>query len=284
MPADELPLFLQARRAFHERACADLIRLSDLGVPSYADKSNNLSAKLGVALGEKLGHASPVGRHPPQTSGAIFEQLVQEYLESCFCRLPHLRPGRWEMARNSSIAKFEQYAHLELLNDAAKENPGLEAILGSDYTIKPDIVVVRNLEPDEAINGEEQLIGAGISTYASLREANGGSSLLHASISCKYSIRSDRSQNSRSEALNLIRNRKGRAPHIVVVTCEPTPSRLGSIALGTGDIDCVYHFALPELVDCVTDLGFEDAADSLNVMIEGKRLRDIGDLPLDLAV
>ncbi len=37
---------------------------------------------------------------------------------------------------------------------------------------------------------------------------------------------SDRAQNTRSEALNLIRNRKGRLPHIVVVTEEPSPSRL----------------------------------------------------------
>ena len=34
-------------------------------------------------------------------------------------------------------------------------------------------------------------------------------------------MRSDRAQYSRTEALNLIRNRKGRLPHIVVVTGEP---------------------------------------------------------------
>jgi len=33
--------------------------------------------------------------------------------------------------------------------------------------------------------------------------------ILHASISCKWTIRSDRSQNTRTEALNLIRNRRG---------------------------------------------------------------------------
>jgi hypothetical protein len=57
--------------------------------------------------------------------------------------------------------------------------------------------------------------------------------------SSKWTIRSDRSQNSRAEALNLIRNRKGHLPHIVVVTGEPLPSRLASITLGTGDIDWV---------------------------------------------
>ena len=97
-------------------------------------------------------------------------------------------------------------------------------------------------------------------------------------------MRSDRAQNARSEALNLIRNRKGRLPHVVVVTGEPTPSRLSSLALGTGDVDCVYHFALPELVAAVRDLDQSESIELLQIMIEGNRLRDISDLPLDLAV
>lgn len=51
-----------------------------------------------------------------------------------------------------------------------------------------------------------------------------------------------------------------------------------------GDIDCVYHFALPELLATVKALGYGDAEDLLNTMIEGKRLRDIADLPLDLVI
>ena len=90
------------------------------------------------------------------------------------------------------------------------------------------------------------LVDENIATYASLRMGNNNMPLLHASISCKWTIRSDRAQNARSEGLNLVRNRKGRLPH-VVVTAEPTPSRISSIALGTGEIDCVYHFALYEL-------------------------------------
>ncbi len=107
---------------------------------------------------------------------------------------------------------------------------------------------------------------------------------MHASISCKWTLRSDRAQNARSEALNLIRNRKGRLPHAVVVTAEPSPSRIASIALGTGDIDCTYHFALSELKLAVEELDFPDAKEMLDILIEGKRLRDISDLPLDLAV
>ena len=108
--------------------------------------------------------------------------------------------------------------------------------------------------------------------------------ILHASISCKWTIRSDRSQNTRTEALNLIRNRKGHTPHIVAVTAEPMPTRIASLALGTGDIDCVYHFALPELTETIQELGNESQREMLETLVEGRRLRDIADLPFDLAI
>ena len=59
---------------------------------------------------------------------------------------------------------------------------------------------------------------------------------------------------------------------------------MASIALGTGDIDCVYHFALYELQQTLETLKMHDAADMLAIMVDGKRLKDISDLPLDLAV
>ena len=49
---------------------------------------------------------------------------------------------------------------------------------------------------------------------------------------------------------------KRRVPHIMVVTAEPSPSRIASLALGTGDIDCVYHFALYELLDAVSKCSY----------------------------
>jgi hypothetical protein len=60
------------------------------------------------------------------------------------------------------------------------------------------------------------------------------------------------------------------------------PSRIASLAMGTGDIDCVYHFALYELRQALVDQDREGTLDLLDTMIAGKRLRDISDLPLDL--
>ena len=150
----------------------------------------------------------------------------------------------------------------------------------------PDVVVYRDLYKDSEINNDSVIVADTVCKMADLRKKNGGKPILHASISSKWTMRSDRAQNSRTEALNLIRNRKGHLPHIVVVTGEPLPSRLASLALGTGDLDCVYHFALYELMEAVQEYGKqgrEDIVETLENLINGKRLKDISDLPLDLS-
>ena len=123
-----------------------------------------------------------------------------------------------------------------------------------------------------------------IALLTPLREGNEARApyILHASISCKWTLRSDRGQNARTEALNLIRNRKGHTPHIAAVTAEPLPTRIASLALGTGDLDCVYHFALPELQAAIVETNNIDQMDMLTTLVDGKRLRDISDLPFDL--
>jgi hypothetical protein len=178
---------------------------------------------------------------------------------------------------------------LEDLEKCISESPKLATFLGNDYFVKPDIIIYRDALDDKEINKTGRIVDDSSSLLTSLRKKNGGKFILHADISAKWTMRSDRSQNTRTEALNLIRNRKGHLPHIVCVTAEPQPSRLASLALGTGDIDCVYHSFLYELKEAleqsVDELGRdEDALDLLNIMIEGKRLKDISDLPLDLAV
>lgn len=282
--------FAIARKAYHAALLETVLTLNNQGVASNADKDNRASVAIAAGIANLLQAETQGERLAGQTSGNRFEDACATFVRDTFLKLGHLRPGNWDVhqvtGRNRlEIAKYEQFAHLVALDEAAKKNPELAAALGSDYTITPDVVVVRRAEPEDKINEGETLVDNSVCRHASLRRwANGGWPLLHASISCKWTIRSDRAQNARSEALNLIRNRKGRLPHVVVVTAEPTPSRLASIALGTGDIDCVYHFALYELQQTIAQLGMEDAADMLAVMVDGKRLKDISDLPLDLAV
>lgn len=277
--------FLKARKMFHASLLSMPLAFNEEGVPSNADGSNKSSIAIAKGIADILMSETIAERRSGLTSSYGFNGICAEYIKNTVTKL-----GRslWDVHQVSGpnlleIAKYEQYAHLIALDRAAKADPELAAALGSDYTITPDIVVVRGLESDEQINANEFLVDESVSTRASLRAMAGGKPLLHASVSCKWTIRSDRAQNARSEALNLMRNRKGRLPNIMVVTAEPTPSRLASIALGTGDIDCVYHFALYELQATLIELGMDDSAEMLAIMVNGKRLKDISDLPLDLA-
>lgn len=281
----------EARRNYHKRLLENGVLTIDAnGVPSNADRSNGLSVSVAKGLIDSLEFDFQTQvKAQGQTSGANFEQINMQFIQETFPLLHNLRPGKWHIEklgnRNSvKASSFAQYEHLEYLARLTKADAKLAASLGNDYMVAPDVVVYRETEPDDVINAELPIVDDETCNHADLRAKNGGLPILHASISAKWTIRSDRAQNSRTEALGLVRNRKGRLPHIVVVTGEPLPSRLASIAMGTGDIDCVYHFALPELVDVIDRLGAEDAREMLKILIEGKRLKDISDLPLDLAV
>jgi hypothetical protein len=283
-------LFNTSRLSFHNALIEqDILTVDESGVPSNADKDNEDSKRIATEMLSQLGTPNKRAKIAAQSLGSRFEKQCLAFVQGTFPHLNHLRPGSWVVTTPSGrfkrgITDTEQYAHLATLADACVKQPELAAILGQDYLIKPDIIILRETEDDKMINSTAHLVDESTTNLASLRRSNGGMSIFHASISCKFTMRSDRAQNSRSEALNLIRNRKGRTPHIVVVTAEPLPSRLASLALGTGDLDFVYHIALPELRSAVKKFGSPDSRECLDIMINGKRLRDISDLPLDLAV
>ncbi|HEY59017.1 MAG TPA: restriction endonuclease [Anaerolineae bacterium] len=275
------------RRAYHRQLCQQVLALDSRGVPNNADRHSRASRAIAQNLWQivcaKVSVTPPTRQVPGQTVGRAFETATRTYLEQAFGRLQHLRPGRWHFTVSGESHQFAQYRHLVDLKSILQAHRQLHAALG-DYLIHPDIIVARYPVTDEEINREERLLGEEeIATLTPLRAANNKALLLHASVSCKWTMRSDRAQNVRTEALNLIRNRKGHTPHVVVVTAEPLPGRLASLALGTGDLDCVYHVALPELRRAVAALGEESARELLETMILGQRLRDISDLPLDLA-
>lgn len=282
-------LITEERKLYHEKLLLHSVLTVDKdGIPSNADKSSELSKFIARHIADRL-VAEVHDKIQGQTSGAKFEQINMEFLSQTFPYLQNIRPGKWHIEKlgNRSQIKtssFAQYAHLEALNEFVKQNAELAASLGNDYMVAPDVVIYREPEEDKIINKGKTIVDDNFSRLTDIRKVNSGLPILHASISAKWTIRSDRAQNSRTEALGLIRNRKGHLPHIVVVTAEPLPSRLASLALGTGDIDCVYHFALPELREAVETSGAEDSIEMLRILIDGKRLKDISDLPLDLAV
>lgn len=282
-------LIAKYRNEYHQSLIRHgVLSIDSNGIPSNADKDSRLSREISRIIAEKL-YVETHEKIEGQTLGGKFETITMEYINSTFLKLQNLRPGKWHVARlgnrnTITTSSFVQYEHLDYLKNVMKQDIQLAATLGNNYMVSPDIVVYRDPEPDEVINEKLLIVDDTICTLSTLRLKDNKLPILHASVSAKWTMRSDRSQNSRTEALGLIRNRKGHLPHISVVTAEPLPARLASLALGTGDIDCLYHFALYELVYAVKSINAEDAMEMLDILIKGKRLKDISDLPLDLAI
>jgi len=282
----------ELRTNYHRAICQQILRIIQKNdapaYPNNAEGTNRASREIALELFNRIGFTPNKQPISAQTAGNLFEQLTKEFLENAFALIQHIRPGKWRYSLNTPISKFEQYQHLAQIDNAILQNRELAIVFGKDYVVSPDIVIAREPLTDDEINSYGKIIdsGEGLAEMTPLRQHTRKApvAMLHASISCKWTLRSDRAQNTRTEAYNLIRNRKGRLPNIMAVTAEPTPIRIASLALGTGDIDCVYHFALNELKNAVTNLKFDDQGDMLNMLIEGRRLRDISDLPFDLAI
>lgn len=280
------------RRKYHEKIFRELLKIrrnSEKGdYPNNADGDSRVSVAIAKEIINEIGVNPSFGNISGQKAGRLFERITKEILEEAFGILQHLRPGNWFYSLHSKISDFDQYKDLADIEEVIRSNRQLATTLGKDYIISPDIVIAREPVTDKEINQNAKIIlkKDNVSNLTPIRKSNFSNPkpILHASISCKWTLRSDRGQNARTEALNLIRNRKGHLPHIVAITAEPTTTRIASLALGTGDLDCVYHFALLELKSAIQKLNDESQLDMLNMLVEGRRLRDISDLPFDLAI
>jgi hypothetical protein len=282
----------QLRQRYHQQICKNILRITrenkQREYPNFADGSSRPSIEHAWGVWKRMQCTDNGSSIKGQTAGRQFELITKDYLEEVFSLLQHIRPGKWEYSTNGEIESFDQYEHLSYIARVLTQDKKLASAFGGDYIVRSDIVVSRWPASDEEINQTSILEGAEDihANLTPLRSANFDKprKTLHAVISCKWTIRTDRAQNTRTEVLNLIRNRKGHLPHIVAVIAEPWPARIAALALGTGDLDCVYHFALHELVETAKELKNHDSIELLDMMINGRRLRDISDLPFDLAL
>jgi hypothetical protein len=170
----------------------------------------------------------------------------------------------WLVTRAGTVADYSQFTHLNHLQEILLANPTLRATFAGDYQVKTDVYV-------------------GVENSADSSEPP----FLHAAISSKWTIRSDRVQNVRHEFATLVKNRRGRCPHLVLVTAEPLPTRLLSIARGTGEVDTVYHLLHDEIDMAVSvlcgDRGlYADQQAAWREMVDQKRLRPYSALVDDL--
>ncbi|MBV1853952.1 NgoMIV family type II restriction endonuclease [Catellatospora tritici] len=192
----------------------DMLKISktDAADLSKADES---------AEDEEPGTAKPRGK----SSGIALERLIRDDLATVLAAGASERGWTVECGRKAS--SYRQFSHLDALQELFVKQPELRAAVGQDYQVQTDVCV--GLPAGGPAGGE----------------------LLHAAVSSKWSLRSDRAQNVRHEFGMLVRNRRGRLPHLVLVTAEPLPTRLLSIARGTGEIDAVYHLLFHEIAQGV---------------------------------
>lgn len=225
-------------------------------VPNSADVDNAASLRiaaeilggLGIDNPNQVGSSRPVFA-PPRSPGARLEVEVLDYLDR---ELPALDPERqWQVRQGLGIARYAQYQHLTGVTGAIAKDPNLRVTLGTDYLITPDVTV--------------GLLGTPTLT---------DHPWLHAAVACKWTIRSDRVQNIRHENRNMINHRRGRLPHLITVTAEPLPSRLASIARGTGEVDVTYHIAFSEMEAAVQAVGGTNQQEQWSEVTGQNRVRD----------
>lgn len=228
-------------------------------VVNIADSDNDSSRKLAELLMTHLAPSSS-GSVASLGTGRPLEKAVAASLE---VDLPKLDPNRkWVVGKGAEkISDFLQYKHLKRVDELVRQSPELRTTLGVDYLIKPDVTV----------------------SLPARHEWE--SRFLHAAISCKWTIRSDRVQNIRHENNQMIRHRRERLPHLVTVTAEPLPTRLAAIARGTGEVDAVYHIAFNSLDRAIRQATFltREQKDAWEEVTEQGRVRPYSDLATTLA-
>ena len=216
-------------------------------VPNSADVDSAESLRLAAGVLEALEVATGSASNVPASPGGPLERHVRDDLD---IELPRLDEDRhWQVRNGGLITEFAQYAHLKAVDVLVQKNQELRITIGRDYLIRPDVTVA--LEDLDVL---------------------GTPPFLHAAVSCKWTIRSDRVQNIRHEYSQLVRHRRGRQPHLVAVTAEPLPSRLASIARGTGEVDAVYHIAYEHLATTVAGIANDEQKAAWDECVGQKRI------------
>ena len=258
-------------------------------VPSMADTGNRLSVYISFFFMDAMLSQVPDGKIGIVGSGQSFGTTLEGRIASGLRKLveEHHLPFRVSAKGDppeGARVSFKLTDYWPYFSPPSRVGePGEQQMyraLGRGHLIQPDVIVWREREITFARvqDGDVESF-----TYSAPQ--------LFACVSGKATIRSDRSQSSRYEGNALVRWRRGRPPHIVVVTAEPFPSRLGSLAWGLGDLDCVYHVNVPALYQAVVRAEKEcgrasaktaGSSDELRDLIEHARLKDLSQLFEDL--
>ena len=144
-------------------------------MPNIADSGSKTSRAIAEHFIQALGTTS-IGAPEGQQAGALLEVLVAEHLDNSLSLIgPHESCDVVQGRRK--LSDFRQYRHLAKLQELIEndETGTLAVSIGREYEVKPDVTVAIHPSPVE-------------------------SPILHAAVSCKLTLRSDRAQNVRQES------------------------------------------------------------------------------------
>ncbi len=279
------------RDEYHQAICRDILRMNKNpqkgDYPNNTDGDSRISVKIAKEIYAQLG-ALQYATISDQNADDQFAILTKDFIEKSFNRLSHLRPGNWRYYLKIKVSHFEQYADLAEMDSFLKEHKERSTTFGQAFIPKPDILIGREPITDSEINKNGAILSTEINRGKRnpLRKANNPSSkeILLAAVFCPWTLGINQAQKIKFDAISLINKRKGKAPQIAGVTAESNLLKIASLAYETGELDCVYHFALNELKNAITTINDESQLDMYKTLVEGRRLRDISDLPFDLAI
>ncbi|SEC10503.1 NgoMIV restriction enzyme [Streptomyces sp. 2224.1] len=281
------------------------------GRPNTSDKNDKGSVELGKAFFEVMG-VSPNAEPPEQPVGNLMAAAVAADLQQGLqFEAPHL-----SVVPERPFTSFEQFSHLnatrELRGDMATQVLHAAAALRKQ-TQKLDVAEAEREQIEihlSRINdelhaaegrrrelldllGEESLLKLDITVSREMPNALAPEAPLPhlvAGLSLKWSLRTDRAQDCRSQGAKMTALRRGRMPHFAAVTVEPRPAMLALLGRGSGDIDCVYHLNLPALGTAIdnycsgsTRKTRLEIRDKFNRLRDQRRLRDYDELRSYLA-
>jgi hypothetical protein len=232
-----------------------------------------MSSDLEKAINEEAPHLTV----EPEKPFPNFEQ---------FSHLNATRELRGDMAKEvaKAIADLRKFSDKAVMDTAMREK-----LTGHLDKIRDEIASTESRRR-ELLNilGEESLLKLDITVSREMANPIDPSTPLQhlvAGFSLKWTLRTDRAQDCRSQGAKMAALRRGRMPHFAAVTMEPRPAMLALLGRGSGDVDCVYHLHLPALSEAIDDYcsGTKHKArlairDNFRRLRDQRRIRDYDEL------
>ncbi|MFI2753688.1 NgoMIV family type II restriction endonuclease [Cellulomonas sp. P22] len=273
----------------------DLCLYRSDGKPNTCDASDKLSVEVGHALFDAIGVSMTSAGDEP-TGAQLSKKVAADLL------------GRVSAADSSAVVRpeqrlnvFEQYLHVGALRDvkpgrskefdaawnrlstyvrkktASGDSSRLEALIAGVETVIDREAEDLRLLLDQV--GDESLLGLDVTVS---RPGARKAPILEVALSLKWSLRTDRAQDCRTQGAKMAALRRGRMPHFGVVTMEPRPYYLNLVAGGSGDVDCAYVLDLPSLTQAVDQVyrtrQRAKGRDLFHRLVDQQRIRDYDDL------